>query len=583
MCDFTPEQKMFLSSSGMVVLHACPGSGKTTVVAKKAADYIRSWHQPHQGIALLSFTNVASEEINRQVCKFLPEGREISSPHFIGTLDSFINNFIFLRFGYLLLSKPKRPILATKDITKCYPYWRRECYGNSCVSNITQFRWNASGVLTKNGACIDCVGKGGYDPPCVQFKGMMRKKGMFFQDEIPGLACVLLRKYPEVAKSVATRFPVIILDEAQDTSVEQMEVLDLLCQAGMESVYIVGDPDQAIYEWRTADPESFLKKMKDDKWEHLTLSKNFRSSQLICNAVYVFSDVLKDRSANEALGAFSHYTQKPIVLLYDKSANQDSILAKFKELCVINKIKISPQKVAVVTRGRINSEYDIKDLWKTVETELLANAAYEWMCGKRKKAYELCERAIFQLTIKPFEEIDISIEEDASRVLPHENWRQLIIDVLINLPSPNESCRTWVADTKHILDDILNRYHMSIINGQLLPEMIKIKSRDSKKPDFKEYPVRVFFETKIQNEYTRASVHGVKGETFDALLLLVDKLKGNTITPSFLARGDTKKELMRIAYVAMTRPRKLLVVAMPKSSVDISNRFPEDKWDYIEM
>ena len=87
----------------------------------------------------------------------------------------------------------------------------------------------------------------------------------------------------------------------------------------------------------------------------------------------------------------------------------------------------------------------------------------------------------------------------------------------------------------------------------------------------------------IKKVYTRASVHGVKGETFDALLLLVEGTTGSTLTPSFLAKGDTSKELMRIAYVAMTRPRKLLVVAMPKSSADLNKRFPKEKWEYIEL
>ena len=117
----------------------------------------------------------------------------------------------------------------------------------------------------------------------------------------------------------------------------------------------------------------------------------------------------------------------------------------------------------------------------------------------------------------------------------------------------------------------------------VLTDVLKIKSRDTEKPNYKEFPVKVFFEKKIQSEYTKASVHGVKGETYDALLLLIESTRGTTLTPSFLASGDTSKELMRIAYVAMTRPRKLLVVAMPKSRVDLSKRFPRDKWDYIDL
>ena len=84
-------------------------------------------------------------------------------------------------------------------------------------------------------------------------------------------------------------------------------------------------------------------------------------------------------------------------------------------------------------------------------------------------------------------------------------------------------------------------------------------------------------------KYTYSSIHGVKGETFDALMLLIHGTVGNTLTPSFLANGKTNTELMRIAYVAMTRPRKLLVVAMPKNKAKLSNRFPPDKWDYVEL
>ena len=61
------------------------------------------------------------------------------------------------------------------------------------------------------------------------------------------------------------------MDEAQDTSAEQIEILDILCDAGLESMYIVGDPDQAIYEWRAANPdyyESVIKSYaeKNERW-----------------------------------------------------------------------------------------------------------------------------------------------------------------------------------------------------------------------------------------------------------------------------------------------------------------------------
>lgn len=159
----------------------------------------------------------------------------------------------------------------------------------------------------------------------------------------------------------------------------------------------------------------------------------------------------------------------------------------------------------------------------------------------------------------------------------------MVIELLVNLPSANMGCGGWITDAKETFSRVLSKYCVNLLDGLTLDNAIKIKSRDTQKPNFKQIPVKDFFENKIQGEYTKATVHGVKGETYDALMLLVDKTKGNTLTPSFLAKGDTDKELMRIAYVAMTRPRRLLVVALPKSSVDLSLRFPKDKWDYLEI
>ena len=65
---------------------------------------------------------------------------------------------------------------------------------------------------------------------------------------------LLLRQYPQIGKSIAQRFPLMIVDEAQDTSDIQMNILDSLIENGLENIVIVGDPDQAIFEWNKARP-----------------------------------------------------------------------------------------------------------------------------------------------------------------------------------------------------------------------------------------------------------------------------------------------------------------------------------------
>ena len=64
--DLTREQILFLEAEGRVIVRACPGSGKTYSVANKLLSYVDNWNSYHQGVAVLSFTNVASEEIYKK-------------------------------------------------------------------------------------------------------------------------------------------------------------------------------------------------------------------------------------------------------------------------------------------------------------------------------------------------------------------------------------------------------------------------------------------------------------------------------------------------------------------------------------
>lgn len=128
---------------------------------------------------------------------------------------------------------------------------------------------------------------------------------------------------------------------------------------------------------------------------------------------------------------------------------------------------------------------------------------------------------------------------------------------------------------------LTTEYRISIHTNKQLSEVSKIKSRDKNVPYFKNIEVLRFFEKKQQKEYTRFSIHGVKGEMYDAVLLFINSKTGKTLTLSFWEKGDLNTELMRIAYVAMTRSRRLLMVAMPvNTKIKEDQRFPKVLWKY---
>lgn len=141
----------------------------------------------------------------------------------------------------------------------------------------------------------------------------------------------VLQKHPQIAQAIAKRYPVIIIDEAQDTSKEQMAFFDLLRMHGVRSIDLIGDPDQSIYEWRNATPECFVQKMTDEDWNTLYLTENRRSSQLICNATAAFSKTLEGKAPTTAVGDCMEYPQKPQLLLLAAGKTEADALAQFRE------------------------------------------------------------------------------------------------------------------------------------------------------------------------------------------------------------------------------------------------------------
>lgn len=75
-----------------VYLNAFPGSGKTEVIGLKSAIEIKKWDKPNSGIAILTFTNSAEDEIRSRTVKYL--GHQIDYPHFIGTFTSWLHGHI---------------------------------------------------------------------------------------------------------------------------------------------------------------------------------------------------------------------------------------------------------------------------------------------------------------------------------------------------------------------------------------------------------------------------------------------------------------------------------------------------------
>ena len=109
-------------------------------------------------------------------------------------------------------------------------------------------------------------------------KGMADRKIIDFADMLR--YCMMELEKERVAAKWQGRFKQVLLDECQDTSHLQLQILETL--ASNKYIFIVGDHDQSIYTWRGAHPANiieFLKRHPDG--EVYPLEVNYRSSQII--------------------------------------------------------------------------------------------------------------------------------------------------------------------------------------------------------------------------------------------------------------------------------------------------------------
>ncbi|WP_103029061.1 UvrD-helicase domain-containing protein [Salinibacter altiplanensis] len=135
-------------------------------------------------------------------------------------------------------------------------------------------------------------------PAVDRFASLRRREGRLTFHDL--LACTrdLLRDHPRLRTTIQKRHPRLLVDEFQDTDPLQAELLFYLtsrtptettwtdCRPRPGSLFIVGDDKQSIYRFRRADMEVFEavgERIEETGGEAVTLTKNFRSLDVICD------------------------------------------------------------------------------------------------------------------------------------------------------------------------------------------------------------------------------------------------------------------------------------------------------------
>ncbi len=297
------EQKMVVDEQEQNLLVLAPaGTGKTKVIAMRTARLIENGIEPRE-LLCLTFTNKAAKEMKERIELYLPKaGKEI----LIKTFHSFCYYLIchekeasHFSFPCTIIDEADSLDIVKKIIHQnglnddrlYYPvllsfFENVKRYALSLPLE-ERYEWNKviRKLLTEN--------KGQYqrsDTFIHQFglkifntytRYLKENNCIDFMDLV--MEAKYLLEQEEIAHKWQNYFKVIQVDEMQDTSVREYEIIKLLGEKAKLSLY--GDFNQTIYEWRGSNPTSMIETYrKDFEPIDVHLQLNYRSTQVLLNA-----------------------------------------------------------------------------------------------------------------------------------------------------------------------------------------------------------------------------------------------------------------------------------------------------------
>lgn len=251
----TNNQREVLETSGHLLVTGGPGSGKTTISILKAAK-VAGVARPGQEILFLSFARATISRVMEAIEREHDIPRHVRARITVETYHSFFWR-ILQTHGYLLGLPRKLSILTPANEAVALSAIRSEY---KAASKLT----DAEKVAKKERESKERL-------------RLAMEDGRVCFDLFASLVADLLSRSERLCKLVATRYPFVVLDEFQDTNVQQWAVVQ---QLGRTSTLLaLADPEQRIYDWIGADPERLNQFLGVFKAKEIPLAgDNHRSS-----------------------------------------------------------------------------------------------------------------------------------------------------------------------------------------------------------------------------------------------------------------------------------------------------------------
>lgn len=548
----SPEQEKVVYATGGIIVTAPPGTGKTYAVAYRIQEILSHKNlKPFQGVLALTFTNVAVNEISRTYENI--SGKSIRHPNYVMTIDSFLNQFLFFPFGHSFYGMHKKLKIISPNsnyIDKRFIKIRKASL------TLNDINYDINGKLPNK-----YVAKGITETYLTNMKKHVANSGLVTQGDV-NYICLQLLNNSHLLDCITCMFPHIIIDEAQDCSDIQMAIIDKLSTRIRESLVLLGDPFQAIYEFRNSKPDLFLQKTRDTKhWQQLNLIQSYRSGDEICNFLNIFHPKTEIQPNKEIEKCCVKVLIKP---------DCESIIKEFLTDLDNNGITTNKDTVAIIYgahSSKINPHAPLvrpETIWNTTNDNLSClpfKAKLAYLSKDYQASYDLVEQYIYYTIYKE----RLSHKENLENtVFMDDKVKSIIWDICKNLPDIEKTLGEWEKEINDLLNKKLtSKAFMANYKLEEIKLNLKYKKLSQKKT------ASLIEANNSQYNFTITNVHQIKGRTFDAVMVFLEaeakkkfsirKLDELLVDKEFFT--CTYAEDKRCLYVALSRPRKYLYIS----------------------
>ncbi|MGY5263559.1 UvrD-helicase domain-containing protein [Lactiplantibacillus plantarum] len=584
-------------------IQAFPGTGKTTLLITKLGILAQKRSNMSSGICVLSFTNAAREEVQRRLGGTSYGEKLLSYPNFIGTFHSFFSDFVvkpwFRSMGIHIQTIDSSITLAM----------RRKMIGpNMAIDShrnvVMEYSLKKGFTFSESSATQKRIKK------IIKYS---IKQGNLTYDEVIYFSNLAIKKHSEISKNISNRFPLLFIDEAQDTSLILWNLVrDSFSNSDIQAF---GDSNQSIY-----DDGIHYSKAVIPSSPHFSILDSQRLTDKIANIANPLAI-----SGESMKGVNTDFKNIPATIIMFNENSIANVLPTFGQLVLDN---FSDEEIngcegyECFAIGRVHKIKDPADVQKHFPANIEAywpqydpsNANVDKLRVKYDHFWKYVKRA--RLLVKKSNESESAVKMIILGLVDFLN------DLLTGKKKYRLYKNPFSVFSKTLKDEdlmLLRRNIKLLLFKEDLPKKVwteavsnieltleTIENFETGNPFFEwqdnmgkelnnqiESPKKrnnsfIFSHKDRQVEIKLGSIHSVKGQTHLATLLLETFLKTHDVKKilPFLEGKESKNsndERMSLNYVALTRAKGMVCIALPESEISDKDEhlLRACGWDFI--